>query len=610
MPQRKIQLFRSATIYDSYDDALSSLNMGFAAAANLSDGEAILVRYKSLEPVTGGSPRETIRSIVAVYNIKNDLSDFTIISNQDTIKDVLNTISVLREEVISINGTIDETDSNFNVYGLSDVNIAQVTDDTSKVITSLKQENTQVYVGGTDVKDLTLKGYQKSNSTGAITSNDSLEIALNKLENTIATIDVDLHSNDESITINDDTDNGGKNFEVNIDETTILKNDNGALMSGLNMVKITESLPSNIRESYQLQDNEGTLIGSSISIYKDSSLKEVYLGTKWDSVDSVYGTIKHVHYIVQDSMIFIDNEMYMAISETDKSLYDTSSRTVYTINKATLTSEEFYNLDSEQSALYVYNASTNTYNIEVGFEQIYEDKYSALTESQKSLYTEAIENGYQIKEDKMYLSTEEYDEIFNGQLTDVYVSLDTISQQTGKSDFWQSLNFVYILDDGSYQMVKVDVSKFLTESEFGVGLVLDENGIVTVALGDGLQYRQSVGAPDKRIYVKIDPTSNGALTVSQNGLKLDLTDITDNQLTSVTEGNGGISVSQKANNTQSISLQLSETTLSNTADAQYAGETTEEEVNGETVETVVNNNVLQIKEDGLYLDSTWDCGEY
>lgn len=610
MPQRKIQLFRSATVYDTYEEALSSLDMSFATTANLSDGEAILVRYKSSESMIGGNPREAIRSLLAIYNVKDGLSDFTFISNQDTIKDVLNTISVLREEVTSINGTIDETDSNFNVYGLRDVNIAQVTNDTGKVITSLKQENAQVYVGGTDVKDLTLKGYQKSNSTGAITANDSLEIALSKLENTIATVDVDLHSNDESITISDDTNNGGKNLEVNIDETTILKDNNGALMSGLNMVKITESLPSNIREAYQLQDNEGTLIGSPISIYKDSSLKEVYLGTQWDSVDSVDGTIKHVYYIVQDSMIFIDNETYQVISETDKSLYDASSRTVYTINKATLTSEEYYNLDSEQSALYVYNESTDTFNIEVGFETIYEDRYIELTESQKSLYTESVENGYQIKEDKMYLSTEEYDEIFNGQITAVYISLNTIRQQTGKSDFWQSLNFVYILDDGSYQMVKVDISKFLTESEFGVGLILDENGVVTVALGDGLWYRQSVGTPDKRIYVKIDPTSNGALTVSQNGLKLDLTDITDNQLTSVTEGNGGISVSQKANNTQSISLQLSETTLSNTADAQYAGETTEEEVNGETVETVVNNNVLQIKEDGLYLDSTWDCGEY
>ena len=42
----------------------------------------------------------------------------------------------------------------------------------------------------------------------------------------------------------------------------------------------------------------------------------------------------------------------------------------------------------------------------------------------------------------------------------------------------------------------------------------------------------------------------------------------------------------------------------------HAGETVEEEVGGEIIETVVNNNVLQIKNDGLYLDSTWDCGEY
>ena len=46
----------------------------------------------------------------------------------------------------------------------------------------------------------------------------------------------------------------------------------------------------------------------------------------------------------------------------------------------------------------------------------------------------------------------------------------------------QSLNFVYQLADGTYQLIKVDVSKFLSESEFGDGLNVDGTGVVSVKI--------------------------------------------------------------------------------------------------------------------------------
>lgn len=62
----------------------------------------------------------------------------------------------------------------------------------------------------------------------------------------------------------------------------------------------------------------------------------------------------------------------------------------------------------------------------------------------------------------------------------------------------QSLNFVYHLEDGTYSLTKIDVSKFLTESEFKDGLVVADNVVK----------------------VKVDGTSEGFLTVSADGVKL------------------------------------------------------------------------------------------
>ena len=81
-------------------------------------------------------------------------------------------------------------------------------------------------------------------------------------------------------------------------------------------------------------------------------------------------------------------------------------------------------------------------------------------------------------------------------------SADTINTQTGvitkEEGDKQSLNYAYIKADGTYDLVKVDVSAFIAENEFADGLVVS-GGIVSV---------------------KIDNTSESFLSVSSNGVKL------------------------------------------------------------------------------------------
>lgn len=108
-------------------------------------------------------------------------------------------------------------------------------------------------------------------------------------------------------------------------------------------------------------------------------------------------------------------------------------------------------------------------------------------------------------------------------LQEVYLgaSTDTINASTGvitknTVDDPQSMNFAYQLADGTYSLTKIDVSKFLTQSEFGDGLSVSNAGVVSVKVGNGLE----IDGTSKAVNVKIDSTSENFLTVGANGVKL------------------------------------------------------------------------------------------
>lgn len=112
----------------------------------------------------------------------------------------------------------------------------------------------------------------------------------------------------------------------------------------------------------------------------------------------------------------------------------------------------------------------------------------------------------------------------DSSLKEVYLgaSTDTINTETGvitKNTVTdpQSMNFAYQLADGTYSLVKIDVSKFLTESEFGDGLEVSNAGVVSVNAGNGLGFDSS---DPKKVQVVVDSTSEAFLTVSAGGVKL------------------------------------------------------------------------------------------
>ena len=157
-------------------------------------------------------------------------------------------------------------------------------------------------------------------------------------------------------------------------------------------------------------------------------------------------------------------------------------------------------------------------------------------------------------------------------------------------------------------MVKIDVSKFITESEFGVGLITNGNLVevnygdgltrgsggfrapIKVNIGNGLDFAErEEGEDTAKVEIKIDDTNSDILTVSSDGLAIDTT-----ELMSVVEDQLWI---KGTSNTQTVTLGISPSDNS-----LYAN------VNIGTSPS--GTNVIETKSDGIYVDSTWDCGEY
>ena len=191
----------------------------------------------------------------------------------------------------------------------------------------------------------------------------------------------------------------------------------------------------------------------------------------------------------------------------------------------------------------------------------------------------------------------------------------------------QSLIFVYQLVNGTYSLIKVDVSKFLAESEFKDGLEVSSSGEVSIKVDDNSDEYISVSENGLKLTGIKDALNslqtllNGidlATSTALNDLetkKADKTDLDDlsagyntfkNQtnetlnslrenkadksevetlLSKVIAGNG-IDVTEKQNNQQTVSVKL------------------------DTTKRDKESNALTVSENGLYFSKTIDCGDY
>ena len=113
----------------------------------------------------------------------------------------------------------------------------------------------------------------------------------------------------------------------------------------------------------------------------------------------------------------------------------------------------------------------------------------------------------------------------DSSLKEVYLGSanDTVNETTGdvtKNTVTdpQSMNFVYHLESGKYSLTKIDVSKFLTNSEFKDGLNV-ANGVVSVKVDNASETFLTVGADGVKlsgVQSAIDTAKGEAKTYTSN----------------------------------------------------------------------------------------------
>lgn len=148
-----------------------------------------------------------------------------------------------------------------------------------EVITAVSEKDGKVFASKTAIKDVKLTGYVKSTTaTGAISGNDDIEDALSKLENNIAASQSATTVTNTDHSINVTTDATGTTIGVNINSSEkVISLGNDGIYTDIKLSAVTVS-EANVKEAFALIASDGaTQLGSTIKIYKDSSLLSVAL---------------------------------------------------------------------------------------------------------------------------------------------------------------------------------------------------------------------------------------------------------------------------------------------------------------------------------------------
>ena len=208
-----------------------------------------------------------------------------------------------------------------------------------QVVTTVSEADGVVSETKANVKDLQLGGYEKTNDTGDIASADTINVALSKLENKAAAITI----NDENGSINVTPTVSGTDISVHIktgENVIKLDGEGGGIYTNISLSSITPSSDT-VKEEYQLTATDGTKLGESIKIYKDSSIVSITYIT--DPTDAHYQNLEYVSIdasgntqteYVDISSLVLEAEFGSGITVTDHvahGVVDPSSESFFTV---------------------------------------------------------------------------------------------------------------------------------------------------------------------------------------------------------------------------------------------------------------------------------------
>lgn len=261
---------------DTINTAISKLENNIAALSNSTDAK--IDALDATATTTASQVFDQITQTDGLVAATPKLATSLVMEGlADTADTKIAATDTLGTALAKLQGQIDSMDKAADVVA-------------GQVVTTVVEADGKVTETKANVKDLQLGGYAKNASaTGDITSTDTINEAISKLENKAAAITI---TNADG-TINVTTGASGTDINVNVKsgEKVIKKDGNGGLYTDLDLVKITTGLPTTVKERYQLLASDDSQIGANIDIAKDSHIVSIrYIS---DSGDTHYQNLEY-----------------------------------------------------------------------------------------------------------------------------------------------------------------------------------------------------------------------------------------------------------------------------------------------------------------------------
>jgi hypothetical protein len=512
-----------------------------------------------------------------------------------------------------------------------------------KVVTTVTEADGKVTEVKANVKDLQLGGYEKGAQTGAIASTDTINTALSKIENTIGANKIG--NADGSIKVT--TASTGTDINVNIKagEHVLAKAGNAGLYTDIKISSVTPSSDT-IKEEYSLVATDGTVLGKTIKIYKDSALTEIYLGSSADTINTETGKItketvtnpQSLNYAYQlangkYSLVKVDVSKFLTESEFASGVTQNGAGVVTGVVDGH--SEEVitaYSTSGQNTTAKVLSVGTDGFKVN----NIQNAINAAIGKAQTTIDTAVASSD----ERKPHLTIAET-VADNGSKTYKFTTSDIASEDELDAEVTRAKNAEHALDAvlGSTKNVDSETRTWTKTGTHYVGTgVTVKDDIVTL---DSKLYEASgktltnVTSANNSITPKITTHTDGTKTVD---LATDASKISG--LTTVADANMGLakisgvsatdSVRTAVNNlyksiasevaarqaaisgrtiSGSSAITVTETpnadgfnsTVALTLDARKTG-------NGQ--EKTGTDNALTITENGLFLSTVWNCGTF
>lgn len=425
---------------------------------------------------------------------------------------------------------------------------------------------------------------------------------------------------------------------IKSDEGVIkLDKSNGGIYTDLNLVKITNGLPPNIKESYQLRNSDDTRIGESIDIYKDSALVNFCLGHVDDALkdadskgESDTDTINDGHgdtalvYVMQlangkykltavNVGAFLEESEFKDGLEVNNHVVkvkkDTSSGTVvteYNDNGTVKTSSD---------VITISESGIKIANIQAAIDAAI-DNLNVTDAAIAGQYVSTVsETNGKISVSRLNISTAPLNNYSKGSDATAVGASDTINaaiskleNQVGAAKAAAKTVINTTVDGESASHMTIDRNSAAADGHdvysFSLADVASEDALEaevsraetaekTLAESIGCAYDDST----KVVTAYASTAANAYAKTSQVKSDIDALDAeVGKALNGITSANAGIVVGTISNKSQEITLTLDTTTTSTDTLNQYANAS--------------NGNALQITKNGLYLSSVWDCGSY